>query len=132
MSLAVDRLQRFRPAGSSLELWSWYFFRVSGVLLLFLAYGHFAIMHVIYSVDVIDYNFVAGRWASVFWRTYDWFLLVLALAHGMNGMRVIVDDYVHPRGWRLVAQSTLWVVFLFLLGLGSMVIFTFTPVEHGA
>src|ERR687887_617453 len=92
---------RVRPITSSnFELYSWYFFRVSGVLLIFLALGHVAIVHIINNVDVIDYDWVARRWLSPAWRLYDWFLLMLALLHGLNGLRVALDDYVHHRAWR--------------------------------
>ena len=44
---------------------------------------------------------------SPFWRTWDWVLLVLALIHGINGLRVITLDYVRPPGVRLAAQHVL-------------------------
>ncbi len=118
---------RPRP-GSNFELYSWYFFRVSGVLLVFFALGHLAIMHLINNVDVIDYNFIAERWASPLWRTFDLILLFLALAHGVNGARVLINDYVYSRGWRTFAVSALYVTGLFFLLIGAQVIFTFQPV----
>ena len=85
---------RERPAGG-FELWSWLFMRVSGVVLLLLAVGHVLIMHVLDDgVDRVDFGFVAARWASPFWRTWDWALLILALIHGINGLRIVVQDYV--------------------------------------
>ena len=69
---------RERPAGG-LELYAWLFMRVSGIALLLLALGHLAIMHLINSVDEINFAFVAARWANPLWRLYDWFLLALAL-----------------------------------------------------
>ena len=45
-----------------LEIISWVFMRVSGVLLLFLALGHFAIQHVINDVHNLSIEFVAARW----------------------------------------------------------------------
>ncbi len=89
-----------KPAGG-FELFAWFFMRVSGILLLVLALGHLTIMHLINSVDAIDYAFVASRYAAPFWRTYDLLLLILALLHGLNGVRTIIDDYVRPREWRL-------------------------------
>src|SRR5512135_3241838 len=73
----------------------WTFMRVSGVLLLFLALGHFAIQHVINDVHDLSLGFVAARWGSLGWRVYDAALLALALIHGLKGLRVVVDDYVH-------------------------------------
>jgi succinate dehydrogenase / fumarate reductase membrane anchor subunit len=114
-----------RPAGSSFELWSWYFFRVSGVLMLVLVFGHLLIVHVINSVDVIDYNFVSTRWQNVGWRVYDWLLLFLAIVHGQNGLRVMIDDYVHARGWRTFAHTANWVFLGFFMVLGTLTIVSF-------
>ncbi len=117
---------RPRPEGN-LELYAWFFMRISGLLLLVLALGHLAIMHIFNSVHTIDYDFVARRWNSLFWRTYDFTLLLLAMLHGANGVRYIIDDYVHQPGRRVFTLSVLYTaVFLFLI-IGGMVIFTFRP-----
>lgn len=74
------------------------FMRLSGVALVVLALGHFAIQHIVNDVHNLSLGFVAARWATLGWRIYDALLLVLALIHGLNGLRVVVDDYVHrPR-----------------------------------
>jgi len=124
------RVRSIEPAGHNLELWSWYFFRVSGLLLVFLALGHVLIMHIVNSVDVITYSFVADRWRSVGWRVYDWLLLSLALTHGMNGLRIILDDYVHARTKRLICVSSAWLLYGALMVIGTLTIVTF-PVGGG-
>src|SRR4051794_36243725 len=92
------RLGRERPLGG-LELWTWLFMRISGLLLLVLALGHTLIMHLPGGgVDRINFGFVAARWQSPFWRTWDWMLLMLALIHGINGLRTITLDYVPQPG----------------------------------
>ncbi|QIA26191.1 succinate dehydrogenase hydrophobic membrane anchor subunit [Thermaerobacter sp. PB12/4term] len=113
-----------RPA-SGFELWSWFFMRISGLLLIFLVLGHLYIMHILNSVEIIDYNFVARRWANIGWRTYDWVMLALALFHGANGIRVIIDDYAHRPGWRTFWMVLLYVVTFILLVLGTVVLVTF-------
>ena len=118
---------RPRP-DSGLELYAWLFMRISGVVLLLLALGHLAIMHLINNIEVINYNFVATRFTTPFWRTYDLVMLWLAMIHGTNGLRTLVDDYISSRGWRLVSLSSLYVVSFIILALGSLVIFTFQPV----
>lgn len=117
---------RPRPVGG-FELFMWFFMRASGILLLVLALGHLAIMHLINSIEVIDYAFVARRYATPFWRSYDLTMLILALVHGLNGLRTLIDDYVHPPGWRLLSLSLLYVVALVFLVVGSLVILTFQP-----
>lgn len=116
---------RERPAGG-FELWSWLFMRVSGLVLLLLAVGHVLIMHLPgEGVERVDFGFVATRWASPFWRTWDWALLVLALIHGVNGLRVIVQDYVRWPGARLAVNMAFYVLGFVLFVLGTVVVFTF-------
>ena len=118
---------RDRPAGG-LELWSWLFMRVSGVVLLFLAVGHVLIMHVFDGgVSRVNFGFVAVRWQSPFWRTWDWALLVLALLHGINGLRVIVQDYVKWPSARFAVNMLFYIVGFGLLALGTVIVFTFDP-----
>lgn len=115
------------PTGNNFELFAWFFMRVSGVLLLFLALGHLVIMHLINSIDTIDYWFVAERWGSPFWRAYDWLMLFLALLHGGNGIRTILDDFFRPGPWRTLFLTTLYVLVLILMLLGTMALVTFQP-----
>ncbi len=125
VAVATNRVRTLRPTDHNLELWSWYFFRVSGLLLVFLALGHVLIMHIINNVDVINYSFVAERWRSVGWRIYDWLLLSLALTHGVNGQRIILDDYVHSRRMRLAWVSTAWLLYGVVLVIGTLTIVRF-------
>jgi succinate dehydrogenase / fumarate reductase membrane anchor subunit len=111
--------------GSRLERWSWYFTRLSGVALVLLAFGHMAIMHLLGSVDQLDYLFVATRWQTVGWRVYDWLLLALALAHGQNCLRIMIDDYVRPRPWRRLAHAANLVALAAILALGTLAIALF-------
>jgi succinate dehydrogenase membrane anchor subunit len=117
---------RPRPE-SRIELYAWLFMRVSGVVLLGLALAHLAIMHVLNNIESINYQFVARRYLTPFWRTYDLVMLWLALIHGLNGVRTLVEDYVGVRGWRVVSLATLYVLGFIFLALGSLVILTFHP-----
>jgi len=118
---------RWARPESLLEVYSWIFMRVSGLALVVFALGHLAIMHLLNNVDIINYDFVAQRFITPFWRTYDFILLWLALVHGLNGVRIMIDDYLIGRGWRTLALSVLAVVGIVFLCLGSMVIVTFQP-----
>src|SRR6266487_518668 len=91
-----------QPPGHRAEFWWWVFMRVSGIVLLFLAIGHVLVMHVFGGgVDRVNFGFVALRWQSPFWRTWDWLLLSLALVHGVNGLRAITLDYLRRPGVRV-------------------------------
>jgi succinate dehydrogenase / fumarate reductase membrane anchor subunit len=116
---------RPRPEGGW-ELYAWLFMRISGVALLFLALGHWFIMHLMHSVHTIDYDFVAGRYAGWFWRGYDLLMLWLAMLHGTNGMRIVLEDHLKPP-WR---RRILWIwhiMALGFLGLGTWTIIMFRP-----
>ena len=115
-----------RPTGgSSFETFSWWFFRVSGVGLVLLVIIHLVLMHVTTDVSETVYDFVANRYANPFWRGYDLLLLTLALFHGLNGLRIICDDYIKSRGWRITVVSGLFVIALSFWLIGMMTIITF-------
>lgn len=123
----VNGVQGQARGRGNFELIAWFFMRISGILLVFLALGHVAIMHIINDIEQVDYAFVAGRWLSPFWRVYDLLLLWLALVHGANGIRVIVDDYARHRGWRVFWKALLYTVTALLVIMGTEVIVTFDP-----
>jgi len=118
-----------RPAsGTGFETFSWYFMRWSALGLIFLVIIHLLLNHVTTDVSCTSYELIAGRYANPFWRLYDWLLLTLALLHGMNGLRVVIDDYVRSRSWRLVLQSSVGALTLIFFMLGTITLITFHPV----
>jgi succinate dehydrogenase / fumarate reductase membrane anchor subunit len=109
------------------EFYSWYFFRISGLVIVFLVIIHLVVMHVTTDVAKTSYDFVAARYANPFWRVYDFLLLTLALLHGMNGLRVMIDDYVQRHNWRLAWKTFLGLIVLTFWLMGTMTIITFHP-----
>ena len=107
------------------EAWSWAFMRLSGLALVFLALIHFSITHIVNDVVDTDYDFVAERWHNPLWRLFDWLLLVLALAHGANGLRWIVDDYVRAPGRRKAVKAVLYGLTGVLVIVGTLTILAF-------
>jgi succinate dehydrogenase / fumarate reductase membrane anchor subunit len=102
--------------------------RVSGIVLLVLAVGHVLIMHVLGNgVDRVNFQFVAVRWQSPLWRTWDWLVLVLAIIHGINGLRVIALDYIRRTGVRIAVNWSFSIIGTVLVALGSIIVFTFDP-----
>ncbi len=97
---------------STLERYGYLFMRLSGVGLIFLAIGHMMIQHVLNDVHNLTLDFVRQQWNSWGWRTYDLFLLIFAIVHGFNGLRVVIEDYVH--GARAVTIIR-WALFIFML-----------------
>lgn len=95
------------------ETQAWIFMRYSAVLLIPLAFGHLILQDVIVGVHAIDIDYVALRWDLLAWRIYDAALLAFAFAHGMNGLRQVLMDYIkNDRTFRLVSWALLlgWLV----------------------
>lgn len=117
-----------RSGRTNYELYSWLFMRISGVVLVFLVLGHLFIMNILDGgVQRINFAFVAGRWSSPFWQAWDLTQLWLALLHGGNGLRTIINDYAERDNTRVILKSLLYVSSVFILLLGTLVIFTFDP-----
>ncbi|HEX9609954.1 MAG TPA: succinate dehydrogenase hydrophobic membrane anchor subunit [Candidatus Limnocylindria bacterium] len=124
-----SRAARPRPEASGRERFWWYFMRLSGLALVFLALGHMFIMHVLVVMtgEEIDFAFVQSRWGTPFWRIYDLLLLLLAFVHGANGARIVIGDYVAQPTARRLLVGALLVLSAIWLVLGMAVIAFFDP-----
>ena len=80
------------------ERYAYLFMRMSGLALLILAVGHMIIQHVLNSSGNLTLIFVAEQWNSWGWKAYDIFLLLFAIPHGINGLRNVLEDYIHNPG----------------------------------
>jgi succinate dehydrogenase / fumarate reductase membrane anchor subunit len=120
-----SELVRKPKVSERFEVYAWLYMRVSGLLLILMVLTHFGIMHLYYGVAHIDFSVVAARYATPFWRIYDLVLVLLAVTHGMNGAKMIIDDYVHPRGWRTAVLSLVWAIGFIFLVMGGFTILTF-------
>ena len=135
MATATDVYRKHRPQAfsaerrpSSFEVWSWFFMRISGVVLLFLVLIHLYVMHIVDAgVERVDFAFVASRWDNVGWKSFDWVMLFLALLHGSNGLRIVIEDYVRSPALRTVVKSVLYTLTLVLMIMGTATIVTFDP-----
>jgi succinate dehydrogenase / fumarate reductase membrane anchor subunit len=118
-----------RPSAGGFETFSWYYFRASGVLLIFLVIIHLIIMHVSNNVACTTYQFVADRYSNPFWRLFDWLLLTLSLTHGLNGLRIAIDDYVSSSRTRILLLSLAAVLLVVFFMLGTITLITFHTVS---
>ncbi|MCG7416425.1 succinate dehydrogenase hydrophobic membrane anchor subunit [Microbacterium sp. ACRRU] len=127
-TIPAPRTPAVRKKGANLEKWGWIYMRASGVLLIVLIFGHlFVNLMTGDGIHQIDFAFVAGKLASPFWQWWDVLMLWLALIHGANGMRTIVNDYVTNAQVRRILVGALWLSAAFLILLGTLVVFTFDP-----
>jgi succinate dehydrogenase / fumarate reductase membrane anchor subunit len=122
-----------RRRGINLEKWGWIYMRASGVVLVVLIFGHLFVNLVAgEGVKAIDFAFVAGKLSDPFWVVWDTLLLWLALIHGANGMRTIINDYAnHPVVRRVLLGAVAGSTAILLL-LGTLVIYTFDPCPAGS
>ncbi|GAA1106481.1 succinate dehydrogenase hydrophobic membrane anchor subunit [Arthrobacter flavus] len=123
-----------RPgSGSNVELFAWLFMRWSGALLLVMIFVHLFVNLVLGDgIQQIDFAFVAGKWANPFWQWFDLVMLWLAMLHGTNGLRIIINDYTETSRARLLLKTVLLACSLAIITLGSLVIFTFDPCPDNA
>ncbi|WP_150952463.1 succinate dehydrogenase hydrophobic membrane anchor subunit [Microbacterium testaceum] len=127
-TIPAPRTPSVRKKGSNLEKWGWIYMRASGVLLIVLIFGHlFVNLMTGDGIHQIDFAFVAGKLSTPFWQWWDVLMLWLALIHGANGMRTIVNDYVGNATVRKILIGSLWASAGFLILLGTLVVFTFDP-----
>lgn len=124
---------RNKSSGSAFEMLAWVFMRLSGVVLIVLIFGHLIVNLVLgEGVHQIDFGFVAGKWADPFWQVWDLAMLWLAMLHGTNGVRTIINDYAENDTGRLWLKMVLFAAAAVIVILGTLVIFTFNPCPAGA
>ncbi|MFM9920676.1 succinate dehydrogenase hydrophobic membrane anchor subunit [Lacisediminihabitans sp. H27-G8] len=117
----------------NLEKWGWIYMRASGVVLVVLIFGHLFVNLVAgEGVKAIDFGFVGGKLSQPFWQIWDTLLLWLALIHGANGMRTIVNDYASNPLVRRIFKGALLASAVLLILLGTLVIYTFNPCPAGS
>ena len=126
---APGRNEAPKRKGFNLEKWGWIYMRASGVVL---AVRLFVDLVAGDGVKAIDFAFVAGKLANPFWIVWDTLLLWLALIHGANGMRTVVNDYATKPGLRRVLHALILISTALLLLLGTLVIYTFDPCPAGS
>lgn len=100
----------------------WKYMRYSAILLIPLAWGHVLIQDVLVGGHGINLDYVALRWSMVGWRIYDFLLLAFAFAHGVNGLRQVLFDYIPGTKGRQVVAVGLFVFWLLIALVGAVAI----------
>jgi succinate dehydrogenase / fumarate reductase membrane anchor subunit len=133
VSIEIPNSPRSRKA-ANWEKYGWIYMRISGPLLIVLIFVHLISNLVVPDggIKAIDFAFVAGKWAAPFWQWWDLAMLWLAMLHGTNGMRTVINDYTEHEGIRKTLVFSLWGVCAALIILGTLVIFTFDPCPAGS
>jgi len=98
---------------------AWKWMRYSALLLIPLVWFHVILQDVIVGVHAMDLNYVAERWANIGWRIYDAALLGFAMAHGINGVRQVANDFIKGERARKILSWGLLVFWLVITGIGA-------------
>ncbi|TFV32815.1 hypothetical protein E4K10_25670 [Streptomyces sp. T1317-0309] len=108
-------------------MYGWVFMRLSGIVLVVLVLGHLLIQLVLDggsprsaspSWPAAGLPVVAGLGPAMLW---------LAMLHGANGLRTVINDYAERANTRLWLKGLLYTATVFTILLGTLVIFTFDP-----
>ncbi len=118
---SVEMPRRVSPP-RNFETIAWMWMRYSALLLIPLAFGHMLLQDVFVGVHNMDVNYVAMRWGFVAWRVYDAALLIFAFAHGMNGLRQILMDYIKSEAAFRVICWVLLLIWLVVSIIGAIAI----------
>jgi succinate dehydrogenase / fumarate reductase, membrane anchor subunit len=116
------------PLGrTNFEVFSWFFMRISGLLLIFLVLYHLVWWNLVIGVEHLDSQIVIERWNNPFWRLFNVALVVFAMLHGLNGARYVIEDYVRGPGAQLAVKSVVYALVLGALAVGVFALVTFDP-----
>lgn len=134
-----------RPApqiGFSFEYLMWIFTRISGLALILLAIigviGAF-IMGARTQIDmatlmrwtffpnpnhVVNSNIpdVAIGWATAYWQIMEMMIVFFGLTHGLNGLRVVIEDYTKASWFKVLLRGFLLLAWLFMMVVAVYVI----------
>jgi succinate dehydrogenase / fumarate reductase membrane anchor subunit len=119
-SLPATSDERKIEVPQNYETVAWRWMRYSGVLLIPLAWSHVLIQDVLVGVHHIDLDYVQARWAMLGWRAYTAAILAFAFAHGMNGFRQVLFDYVHTSKARRFLSWFLFFAWLVIVFIGAI------------
>lgn len=95
----------------------WMAQRVSALLLVFFAFGHFFLQH--FTTDAVSTGLAtAARLNDPYWQAYYVVFVVLVLYHGINGVIGIVHDYAPKPLIRGLLTVALWTLAIYFGALG--------------
>jgi len=118
-----------RPSGKggNFEVYSWFFMRISGLVLIFLALYHLVWWNLVIGVEHLDSQVVIARWNNPFWRLFNVALVLFAMLHGLNGARYSIEDYIRRPGLQVAVKSLVYTVVLGAMVVAVFALVTFDP-----
>jgi len=134
-----------RPApqiGLNFEYIMWIFTRISGLALYILGFLGIAMAFVMGAREQVDIGALARwtffpnpnhvvntnipdvtlGWANAWWQVMQMLILFFGVTHGINGLRVVIEDYLGGSWSRIFLRGLLFLLWIFLLIVGVYVI----------
>jgi succinate dehydrogenase / fumarate reductase membrane anchor subunit len=109
---------------------AWLLQRVTAVILFILLIYHFAYYHFI-SKGIYPWKEVVARMQSPWFNLLQFLFLSTALYHGLNGIWMVTEDYIHGKTWRMIIFSLILLVGFSLFFVGILTIFKIQTVKLG-
>lgn len=130
--------------GFSFEYLMWIFTRLSGIAMFLLAlvglisallmgartqmgigdllrWTFFPNSHHVINTNIPD---VDPGWLNAYWNTMQMLVVFFAVTHGMNGLRIVIEDYVKRPWVRIFLRGLVFLLWLFMLIVATYVILT--------
>lgn len=110
---------------------AWLFQRITAVLLFAVIIYHFFIYHFISQGKAPQWSDVVAKMKSPWFNLLQFLFLTAALYHGLNGVWMVVEDYIHSRFWRLFIFSLIVIAGISLLFVGTLTLFKVANLPAG-
>ncbi len=110
---------------------AWLLQRVTAVILFIILVYHFVFYHFI-SKGNYPWKEVVAKMQSPWFNLLQFAFLSTALYHGLNGVWMVAEDYIHGRIWRQVIFSLIVVVGIALFFVGILTIVKISSLNIGA
>ena len=66
--------------------------------------------HII-SSDIINLD----SWINSFWQVMQMLAVFFGVTHGINGLRIVVEDFIGSNWWRPIWRGFIFILWLFIL-----------------
>jgi len=106
----------------------WLLQRISAVVLFVLLMFHFVTYHFITSTTP-GWERVVNKMQSPWFNLLQFLFLITALYHGLNGVWMVVEDYIHSKFWRIFVFGLILIVGSSLLFIGTATILKISNLE---
>ena len=107
---------------------TWLLQRISAVVLFILMIVHFITYHFI-STRAYSWQTVVEKMQSPWFNLMQFLFLIFALYHGLFGVWMVTEDYIHNKHWRILIFSLILLVGVGLLFVGVLTIFKISGLE---